>query len=68
MCEEGQLKRSFSERLEAGELGIKVAAEVVAASMRIPPVFGSLVITISAWCCKRGVSQICAGYLTSGSR
>jgi len=59
MCDGGTLKREFAERLEAGELGIKVAAEIVAVVTGIPPVLGSLVITVSAWCCKRGLDRVC---------
>lgn len=59
MCDGGKLKPQYANQLEAGELVIKVTAEVVANLNGLPPLFGSLTITIASWVSKRGLDTLC---------
>lgn len=59
MCENGSLRREFVIRFEAGELIVKVTAEAVAAATGLPPLCGSLVITVAAWFSKQGLDKLC---------
>ena len=59
MCDNGRLKREFAIRFEGGELIVKVTAEVVAAVTGLPPLCGSLVITVAAWFSKHGLESLC---------
>lgn len=59
LCKDGKLHENIEENIDKSETLIKMLTELISSGLQLPPILGSIAVTIAAWLCKTGVRQFC---------